>query len=139
MTNLGFDQYVEPLKMFLQKYRDVIITLGFIWLWLVRRVFSLCCPFRIDPGEFCLYLGVLLQFTLDFGSIAMPCLVVILLYQDWETFFKVFLHQIKITTPPRPSLTKARMSLHPSGIYPCVLLSFDIYKLRNIKVCVQTF
>lgn len=27
MTTLGFDNYVEPLKMYLQKYREVSLTL----------------------------------------------------------------------------------------------------------------
>lgn len=34
MSNLGFDNYVEPLKMYLQKYREVIL-----YLLLIKNIF----------------------------------------------------------------------------------------------------
>lgn len=36
MSNLGFDNYVEPLKLYLQKYREVILSLLLI---LIKYIF----------------------------------------------------------------------------------------------------
>lgn len=45
MANLGFDQYIEPLRLYLQRYREVIITpfklfILFIYLCLLRMLFK---------------------------------------------------------------------------------------------------
>lgn len=39
MTTLGFDNYVEPLKLYLQKYREVCISKATICL---QNLFTLC-------------------------------------------------------------------------------------------------
>lgn len=46
MSTLGFENYVDPLKTFLIKYRDV--SLSFIFLSLFKWLFAYLCMFRVS-------------------------------------------------------------------------------------------
>lgn len=38
MNALGFDNYVEPLKIYLKKYREIVLSPVSTFLFLLRRI-----------------------------------------------------------------------------------------------------
>lgn len=36
MTNLGFDNYIEPLRLYLKKFREVLILILFILYHIIQ-------------------------------------------------------------------------------------------------------
>lgn len=47
MSTLGFDNYVEPLKIYLQKYREVIYTVGYYYVYVINYK----CYFRLQKQK----------------------------------------------------------------------------------------
>ena len=49
MATLGFDNYIEPLKLYLQKYREVRFSMKFMWTH--RMSMKACKPMESQMVE----------------------------------------------------------------------------------------
>ena len=57
MATLGFEEYVDPLKIYLQKYRDVIMALAHYQYLLQMTIILLFCVI-ISPRFFSVFLAI---------------------------------------------------------------------------------